>query len=171
MPDVYASEIIYEDGWLKIKAPEKQVKRLLNNLEPGWLKIAKREKPKTYEQIKLCWKLCELIAQKKSMIEKTPTTKMEIYRNAVADVGKWQMLGISNEAITDFAKEWSSRGDGWFIRFVEVGEEQSIINAYYGCSVYSTKEMTRLLEYLIEDAKALNIQVNTQELESLLRSA
>jgi len=169
MADIYVTDAIYEDGWLKLKIPETQAIRVLNNIKLGWMKITQREQPKSYEQIKLCWKLCELIADKKSKLENHITTKMEIYRSAIQEVGRWEMLGLDNEALTRFSKEWHSRGTGWFVSIVELGDEYSIINAYYGCSVYDKHEMHRLIEYLIQDAKSLNIPINTKEMEALLR--
>ena len=43
--------------------------------------------------------------------------------------------------------------------------------AYYGSSTYNTKEMSRLIELLIEECKQFGIETKPQaEIDSLLRS-
>ena len=49
--------------------------------------------------------------------------------------------------------------------------EFKIINAYYGSSSFNTKQMSRLINNLVQDCQACGIETKTSaEIESLLRS-
>jgi hypothetical protein len=104
------------------------------------------------------WKLCQEIA------EIIRSTKEEVYKKAIREVGQFEILAIQEKAVQQFIKIWNSRGLGWYAE--EMDSKLSgckKIVAYYGSSCYDSKAMSVLLDFIIDDAKELNIEVLTPE--------
>lgn len=102
-----------------------------------------------------CWVLLDKIA------EKLQTSKEEIYREIIKRVGVFQIIPIKPVAIERFAEKWSCKGLGWVVE--DIGECKSLpgyhnIIAYYGTSTYDSKEMSRLLNEVVEEAKRQGIE-------------
>ena len=98
-------------------------------------------------------------------------SRMEVYRKHIYEAGTYQELGMSEEAMARFSKAWEEKGLGWFSEKVVNEYGEVVLRVYFGSSVYNTKEMTRLLDSVIQDCKEQNIETKTQaEINSLLRS-
>lgn len=111
-----------------------------------------------------CWKLLDEIAQR------THSTKEEVYQEIISKVGVFEILPIRNEAVDNFVEKWESRGLGWVCNIMRDSKIPNYTNviAYYGSSVYNTKEMSRLIDEVVQEAQALGVQVKTpQELAEL----
>ena len=116
--------------------------------------IEKHREPRSLNANNYCWKLLDLIA------DKINSTKEEVYKKAVREVGVFEMLPIKNIALTEFKRRWASKGLGWFCEELRDSklEGYTTIMAYFGSSTYNSKEMSRLLDYVVEEAKELGIQ-------------
>ena len=111
-----------------------------------------------------CWKLLDEIAQR------TRSTKEEVYQEIISKVGVFEILPIRNEAVDNFVEKWESRGLGWVCNIMRDSKIPNYTNviAYYGSSVYNTKEMSRLIDEVVQEAQALGVQTKTpQELAEL----
>ena len=111
-----------------------------------------------------CWKLLDEIAQR------THSAKEEVYQEIISKVGVFEILPIRNEAVDNFVEKWKSRGLGWVCNIMRDSKIPNYTNviAYYGSSVYNTKEMSRLIDEVVQEAQALDIQTKTpQELAEL----
>lgn len=111
-----------------------------------------------------CWKLLDEIAQR------THSTKEEVYQEIISKVGVFEILPIKNEAVDNFVEKWKSRGLGWVCNIMRDSKIPNYTNviAYYGSSVYNTKEMSRLIDEVVQEAQGLGIQTKTpQELAEL----
>ena len=109
------------------------------------------------------WQISQKIA------EALHCTKEEVYRNAIRAVGQFDMLAMKEEAAEQFIKVWNSRGLGWYAEEMDSKLEgcKKII-AYYGSSCYDTKSMSVLIDYIVDDAKAIGIETLTpSEIEGL----
>lgn len=114
----------------------------------------------------LCWELCAMLANE------TGLTKEDVYRHSIREVGVYEALPLREDAIDRFKEAWESRGIGWFIEVVDDSKFQGYkkVFAYYGSSKYDTKEMSRLIDNLMQDAEALGLVVDQRE-ASLLKEA
>lgn len=111
-----------------------------------------------------CWKLLDEIAQRMH------STKEEVYQEIISKVGVFEILPIRNEAVDNFVEKWQSRGLGWVCNIMRDSKIPNYTNviAYYGSSVYNTKEMSRLIDEVVQEAQALGVQTKTpQELAEL----
>lgn len=96
----------------------------------------------------------------------------EIYREAISHLNTYDVLPLKNEAVDRFIQNWAENGDGWICeKITSKLEGYTNIRAYYGSSVFDTKEMSELLEIIIEECKNLGIETKPKaEIDSLLRS-
>lgn len=137
---------------LEITAKRKRKKRSLDANDYLWL---------------LCTKIAEKLQDGKTMV-----SKEEVYRRHIEAVGRYESLAIAEDAVAHFCEIWQKNGIGWRVRVVD-----SRLNgckkvfAYYGSSVYDSREMSRLIDSVIEDCRALGIETMAEaELDSLLRA-
>ena len=112
-----------------------------------------------------CWVLVDKIAQKKRI------PKSEVYRNAIRDVGGTSdLVSIKKAALPRLQEEWSRQGLGFQVE--DLGGKVpgwTNVQLYYGSSTYDTKQMSDLIEILVQDAQALGIETKPEEeIRSLL---
>ena len=103
-----------------------------------------------------CWVLCQKIA------EKIGGTKEDIYKEAIHKAGQFDFIAVTDSAADQFLKAWQSKGLGWYAEALESKIEGcKKIMVYYGSSVYDSKEMAHLIEYIISECKELGIETMT----------
>lgn len=115
------------------------------------------------------WVLCNKIA----LALGKGSTKEEVYREAVRKVGVFEILPIKKEAVSRFIQSWSRNGMGWVCDNTGRSKLQGFENiiAYYGSSTYNTKEMSVLIDYLVDEAKDYGIEtLPPAELKSIKES-
>lgn len=111
------------------------------------------------------WVLIEKLSQKLNM------SRIEVYKKHIYEAGTYQDLSMEEDAMEKFSKVWQNNGLGWFCEKSVNEYGEIVLKAYFGSSVYDTKEMTRLLDSVIQDCKSQNIETMTpNELNSLLES-
>ena len=116
-----------------------------------------------------CWALCTDIGKALT----PPIPKEEVYRKAIRDVGEYEPLPIREDAVATFQSRWSSHGTGWFAEVVDDSKLKGykLVFAYYGSSTYDTASMSRLLDYLVQDARNMGLVIPAKkEQEEMLKS-
>ena len=96
---------------------------------------------------------------------------VEVYRQAIQDIsGNSEILPVREEAVEQFKQAWSHNGIGWMCRDMGKSKLPGYRNlmVYYGSSVYNSKQMSDLIENLVQDCKALDIETLTPDKLSLL---
>lgn len=115
-----------------------------------------------------CWVLCDKIAKELSK-EGTITTKEIVYKDAITQIGSFEPMIIEEKAFENFERIWSKQGLGFIVQEVSKKDKCIRVNCYYGSSTYSSKEMSLLIQLLVELAKSLNIETKSEnEINSLL---
>lgn len=112
------------------------------------------------------WCLIDKIA------EKTRRSKNEVYRHAIRDVGGVsEIVCCRNQAVKRMKDLWRQNGIGW-----QVDELDSKIPGctnlvlYKGSSAYDTKQMSQLIDSLVQDARAIGIETRSpNDIKSLLK--
>lgn len=97
--------------------------------------------------------------------------KEDIYKDLIKNIGSYEVVPIKNEAVEKFRNAWSKNGLGWITEITKSKLEGfTNVLAYYGSSEYDSKEMSRLIELIIEECKQFNIEIKPKaELDSLLK--
>ena len=115
-----------------------------------------------------CWVLCDKIAKELSK-EGTVTTKEIVYKDAITQIGSFEPMIIEEKAFENFERIWSKQGLGFIVQEVSRKDKCIRVNCYYGSSTYNTKEMSLLINLLVELAESLNIETKSEnEINSLL---
>ncbi len=140
----------------------------LKNEDKLDIDIKKYRKKRSLDANAYCWVLCDKIAKEISK-DGTITTKEEIYKDAIKNIGTFEPMIVEEKAFENFKRIWEKQGLGFLIQEVTRQNKCVKVHCYYGSSTYDSKEMSLLIELLVEEAKQLNIEVKTeQEIESLL---
>ena len=110
-----------------------------------------------------CWVLIGKIA------DVIGTTKEEVYRDYIKHKGVYRIITMNSEAVSTFTKVWKEKGLGWICETSEnrISGLTDVI-AYYGTSSYNTKQMSHFIDYVVQEAKQLDIETLTPvQLEEL----
>lgn len=139
----------------------------LKSLEKLSLKIGKFKQKRSLDANAYCWTLIGKIA------EKTKVPKEEVYREAIRGIGgNYDVVCIKEEAADSLRSAWERNGIGWQTE-VMLSKLDGCTNVllYYGSSTYDTEQMSRLIENILQDCKALGIETRSQEeIDSLLKN-
>lgn len=111
----------------------------------------KKKKTKSLTANSYMWVLCDEIARV------LQSTKDEVYRNAVANVGVFFPLSCERAAFTRARAVWESQGAGFFCNVTREQAGRTEFNAYVGSSQYTQEELSRLIEELVAEAENLGI--------------
>lgn len=104
------------------------------------------------------WILCDKIAQKINV------TKEDVYKKAVREVGVWFDEMRPTSQVKDYSAAWSSFGIAWFVEVLqEYPNGWTAVRSYKGSSLYDQQELSRLIDYVIDEAKALGIETMTPD--------
>lgn len=128
------------------------------------IEIKKHRKMRSNEANKYCWVLCEKIAQRLSD-EGVKHTKLDVYRDAIKEVGVWKDVELDLDAAETLSVAWEALGSGWITEQTDYSQdgESVIVRFYYGSSRYNSKQMSRLIDNLVQDCQELGIPTETPE--------
>lgn len=116
------------------------------------------------------WILSEKIAKEMSKDKVHIYTKVDIYKKAIKEVGKFTVVPIANDEVENWIRDWQRDGIGWFCEIMRESkfEGYTTIMNYHGSSSYNSKQMSRLIDYMVQDAKALGIEtLSTTEIAKM----
>lgn len=85
--------------------------------------------------------------------------KVEVYRDAIRDIGgNSDVVMVANDAVDKLRAVWEARGLGWSVEVTDRADTASTVLLHYGSSTYDTRQMTLLIDHLVQDAKELGIE-------------
>lgn len=164
------SEMKLEGGWLMVK-PEREDrgkamhlvrnrKKMLYDLE-----VKEHRKKRSLDANAYAWVLIGKLS------EALRIAPLEVYRQAIQNIGgNYEVIPIKEEAVEQFRRVWEARGLGW--PCVDMGASKlpgyRNLRAYYGSSTYDTRQMSQLIDNLVQDCKALDIETMTPDKLALL---
>lgn len=113
-----------------------------------------------------CWVLIGKIA------EAVGNTKEDVYRDYIKNKGIYQIITMNSKAVPTFKKIWQEKGLGWLCETSETNiTGLTDVIAYYGTSSYNTKQMAHFIDYIVQEAKDLDIEtLPPNEIKSLKES-
>lgn len=164
---INSADIMFMGGkaFLALEAPHEAIKEFLAHNEgkyPFDVEIKRKRKKRSLNANSYAWVLCDKIASAIGI------TKEEVYRSHIHDVGVFTDIWIRLDASNDFIEEWESSGIGRIAEPIFVNGNYVNIRTYYGSSTYDTKQMSRLIDNIVHEAKGLGIETMTpDELERL----
>ena len=104
-----------------------------------------------------CWAIIDRVAERLHM------SKIDVYRECIRHIaGVADYVCIKTAAVERFAREWERNGLGWFCDVEDSKLEGfSRVCVYYGSSTYDSKQMSALINEVVQAAAALNIETLT----------
>ena len=128
------------------------------------IKAVKYRKKRSLDANGYFWALVDKLASKTNM------KKKEIYRNAIKEIGGVsEILCLRNEAVEKFCTNWEKNGIGWQTE-TSPSKFENCTNViiYYGSSTYDSKQMSMLIDSIIQECKQQGIETLTSaELERM----
>lgn len=142
-----------------IGKPREIIDFLLDQNSEDIFEIKKKKNLRSLNANSYAWKLCSEIAKILGI------TKEEVYKKVIKESGEFEVVPIKVEAVEMFVKSWTNKGLGWLCD-IQKSKLKGYVNIviYYGSSVYDTKQMSILIDSLVQEAKMLGI-VTLDELE------
>lgn len=154
---------------LLVDANNKDVVEQLKNENKLCIELKKWRQKRSLDANSYCWTLCDKIA-KELCKDGTIVTKEDVYKDAILQIGTFEPFIVQEKTYINFKRIWEKQGLGFLVQEVSKKDKCIKVNCYYGSSTYNTKEMSLLIEDLIELAKTLNVETKSQsEIDSLLK--
>lgn len=166
-------ELLYQQDNLVIpcaKGQERLIQQVISDLgkvdrqKDYDISISPKKRKRSLDANAYLWVLCDKLA------DKLRTTKIEVYRAAIREVGVFDTVLLTDRAVEDFIRKWNLNGIGYL---AEISHKSRIegctaVRTYYGSHTYDTKEMSRLVDYIVQECKEQDIETLTpNELEEL----
>lgn len=137
-----------------------EAERFIEGIEEGDYKLSasRHRQKRSLNANNFLWAMCEQISQK------LRTTRTEIYRQAIREVGVYTDMAVVTKDLAEVVRVWESNGIGWFTeQFDSTLPKCKRVRFYHGSSLYDTKQMSRLIDYIVEEAHGLGIETETEE--------
>ena len=165
--------IDYNTSKLKISllldTNNKEVVEELKNENKLNIELKKYRKLRSLDANSYFWKilteLCDL----------AEINTVEEYKRRVKELGIFRQFKIMIDQVSTFKKIWEDKGIAWFCEILDteyIGDiEFKIINAYYGSSSFNSKQMSRLIDGVVQDCKIYGIETKSKnEINSMLEN-
>lgn len=148
-----AAKIIH--GWLCIKPTNLPLAAEFADKADGTYTATIRKQRRSLTANAYAWVLIGKLSAKL----KRPSN--EIYREIVRNIGdNFEVLAMPAEAVEGFTARWESNGIGWMV--VRIGEHvlrgYDEVAAYYGSSVYDTRQMSDLIDLVVQECREQGIE-------------
>lgn len=103
--------------------------------------------------------------------EENVYTDTDIYIEEIRKVGDYEILSIPEYSLDKFKQVWGNNGLGWPVEKIDNDTRPGfiLVAAYYGSSTYNSKQMSRLIDNVVQDCKVLGIETMTPEELSRLK--
>jgi hypothetical protein len=132
---------------------------------PVSIKVTKKKKKRSLDSNAYFWILVDKLSQRLNL------PKEDIYRNAIKNIsGASEIVCVKNEAVEKLCSGWNRNGLGWQTETMPSKIEGCTnVVLYYGSSTFDQSQMTRLIDNIVQDCKAVGIETLTpNELARLL---
>lgn len=151
-----------------IGTSNKLINWLLKQKNDKQYEIKEHKEKRSLDSNAYCWVLCDKIAKELSK-DGQVVTKEEVYKDAILQIGSFEPFIVQEISFEKFKRIWEKQGLGFLVQEVSKKDKCVKVHCYYGSSTYDTKEMSLLIQLLVELAKSLDIETKTEaEIKSLL---
>ena len=155
-----------DGGYLLTIATRENVGALYDELRETDVDVTvkKHREKRSLDANAYAWVLMDKLA------EATGTPTSEVYRQAVKDVGgNTETVCVREKAVQKLCGGWNKNGIGWQTEVMDskIDGCKNVV-LYYGSSTFDTNQMSRLIDNIVQDCKAVGIEPLTpQQLDAL----
>lgn len=165
-----AVRVMQDDGgvWLCLHAPSLALAKREQERFDGLMDvdIKKHRQKRSLDANAYCWVLLDKLA------DATGIKKTDIYRSLIREIGgNSTCVCVQDAALDDLRIGWQRNGIGWIAEpFPSKIEGCTNLCLYYGSSTYDTRQMSKLIDLVVEECKAQGIETMPPEQLSALLS-
>lgn len=129
------------------------------------MEIKEHREKRSLDANALFWVLADKLA------EATGLPKIEVYRNAIRDIGgNCTTVCVPEASEKRLRIDWENRGIGWLTDSMPSKLAGCVnVTLYYGSSTYNTAQMSRLIDNIIQDCQSVGIETMSDEQLFLLK--
>jgi len=141
-------------GELILTTSDPEAIRFAIGFQEGDYTIAKAKKPVTRDARAYAWVLMDKLAAALRI------GKEEVYRNTLRDIGgNTETVCVQEKAYQSLKSHWESNGLGWQVeQMPSIIKDCVVAVMYYGITAFDRQEMSVLIDRLVQDCKALEIE-------------
>lgn len=145
------------------------IKSLEAGLEAGKeykITIKEKKKRRSLEANAYAWALIDKLA---SQLHESKTA---IYKGYIREIGgNSEIYRLKSDAADIICEAWQQNGLGWISeKFKSIYAGYTNVILYYGSSAYDSEQMSRLIDLIVQDCKALGIETKRpEEIKKILK--
>lgn len=126
--------------------------------------VKEQHKKRSLDANAYFWVLADKLA------EATRISKEDIYRHAIREIGgNSTTVCVRDIAAEKLCQGWEKNGLGWLADTFPSKLPGCVnVTLYYGSSTYDTKQMSRLIDNIVQDCQAVGIETLTPDKLALL---
>ena len=150
--DVKGARVVPEG--LLLEVPMRDAARVAYQFQAGEYELRKAKQHRSLDANAYAWVLIDKLASALGL------PKHEVYRNTIRDIGGVSTtVCVKEEAADTLMRKWIGKGLGWQAEAFP-SKLPGCVNVllHYGSSAYDTRQMSELVDKLIQDCKALGIE-------------
>ena len=98
------------------------------------------------------------------LAEKLNDTAENIYKHFIRDYGVRDYILVQDKAVQELQNRWNKKGIGWFTEIMSKSskvKDTTVVIVYYGSSSYDSKEMSRVIDAVVESCQENEISTMT----------
>lgn len=129
------------------------------------VKIGKFKQKRSLDCNAYCWVLISKLA------EKLNVPRTDIYRQAIKEIGgNSDTVCVQDKAVQSLCDGWERNGIGWQTdTFPSKIDGCTNVILYYGSSTYDRAQMSRLVDFVLQECRQQGIETKSkEEIDSLL---
>ena len=155
-----------EMGWLCLKTQPSDALKWLVKFKPGKeYEIKQKRQKRSLDANAYCWVLLNKLS------EALQTPNEELYRRYIKEIGGVSdTVCVPTKSVKRLTEIWADNGLGWQTDTFpsKIGGCTNVI-LYYGSSEFDTKQMSRMIDSIVQDCQSIGIETKSpEEIESLL---
>lgn len=126
--------------------------------------VKEQHKKRSLDANAYFWVLADKLA------EATRISKEDVYRHAIREIGgNSTTVCVRDMAAEKLCQGWEKNGLGWLSDTFPSKLPGCVnVTLYYGSSTYDTKQMSRLIDNIVQDCQAVGIETLTPDKLALL---
>lgn len=123
------------------------------------MKITKKQKRRSLDANAYAWVLIKKLAKHYNIPPE------QVYRKEIHELPCYDIVPIKADAVERWKSNWESKGLGWICEIMGDSKIQGYVNTvnFYGSSVYSSVEMARLIDNILDDCNDAGIHIEDKE--------
>lgn len=149
-----------EGVWLSFLVSRQDAEETLDGMQDGKtysVAVKEHRDRRSLDANAYCWVLLDKLAGKLSI------AKTDIYRRYIKEIGgNSETVCVIEKAADKLCDGWEHNGIGWQTDRIP-SKIPGCVNVilYYGSSTYDTKQMSRLIDMVVQDCKEYGIETLT----------